>query len=393
MTPPRILIIADGSAVVQGLRQALMELGYEPLAGPALGEEAVSLAERLQPDLVLMATYLQGEMDSVAAAQILYDRFDVPVVFLSAPAGAEMADRVRKSASFGFLLEPFDARDLRSAVETALYRHRAETMLRHSREEQAAILRTTLDGFWLVDTQGRILEVNEACCRMLGYERDELLGKSIADIEADETASEIAASIEQIQQAGSAQIERRHRCKDGHLIDVAMSISHLPGGSGRFSVFTRDVTDLKRDEALLGGQKQVLEMIATGGALASTLDYLFRVIEAQSPEMLCSILLLDADGVHLRHGAAPSLPRRIPPGRRWRRHRSSCRILRHRGLQAPGGRRRGDRDRPAVGGLSRAGAAPRVARLLVDTDLRRARQGTGHFRHVLQAARPTHRAT
>ncbi len=308
MAHPRILIVAD-EPLARDLHRQLAKMGYEPLAPVRLVEEAVSLAEQLRPDLVLMAIHLRGERDGIAAAQLLHDRFDLPVVFLSGAAGDETLDCARKSASFGFLLEPFDARDLRSAVETALYRHRAETVLRQSREEQAAILRTTLDGFWLVDTQGRILEVNEACCRMLGYARDELLGKSITDIEADETSSEIAANMERIKQAGSAQLERRHRCKDGHLIDVAMSVSHLPGGSGKFSVFTRDVTEFKRDEALLGGQKQVLEMIATGAALAGTLDKLLRVIEAQAPEMLCSILLLDADGLHLRHGAAPSLPK------------------------------------------------------------------------------------
>jgi diguanylate cyclase (GGDEF)-like protein/PAS domain S-box-containing protein len=69
-----------------------------------------------------------------------------------------------------------------------------------------------------------------------------------------------------------------------------------------------DITDNKRNEALLAGQKQVLEMVASGVPLAQSLETLLRVIEDQSSEMICSILLLDADGRHVRHGAAPSLP-------------------------------------------------------------------------------------
>ena len=69
-----------------------------------------------------------------------------------------------------------------------------------------------------------------------------------------------------------------------------------------------DVTQRKHMETLLDGQKQILEMIATGTPLPDTLTALVRLIEAQSPGMLCSILLLDEDGIHLRHGAAPSLP-------------------------------------------------------------------------------------
>ena len=70
----------------------------------------------------------------------------------------------------------------------------------------------------------------------------------------------------------------------------------------------QDITERKHSEALIRGQKQVLEMIALGVPLPEALAALASVIEAQSPEMLCSVLLLEADGVHVRHGAGPSLP-------------------------------------------------------------------------------------
>ncbi len=69
-----------------------------------------------------------------------------------------------------------------------------------------------------------------------------------------------------------------------------------------------DITERKRAELLLGGQNHVLEMIAAGAPLAETLTRLIRLIEAQSPGMLGSVLLLDKDGVHVRHCAAPNLP-------------------------------------------------------------------------------------
>src|ERR1017187_8397275 len=69
-----------------------------------------------------------------------------------------------------------------------------------------------------------------------------------------------------------------------------------------------DLTRRKQAEELSRSQKQVLEMIASGQPMAATLEALVRMIEAKSPDLLCSILLLDADGLHVRHGAAPSLP-------------------------------------------------------------------------------------
>ena len=81
-----------------------------------------------------------------------------------------------------------------------------------------------------------------------------------------------------------------------------------------------DVTEHKKVERSLENQRQVLEMVASGASLSATLDKLARGLEALLPGMCASILLLDADGLHLRHGAAPPC-RRLCPGHRRDRHR------------------------------------------------------------------------
>lgn len=433
MSKPKILVVEDESVVAEDLFHQLLEMGYQPVAKTARAEDAILLADQLRPNLVLMDIHLAGEMSGTTAATIIHDRYDIPVIFLTAYADEETLAGAKQSDPFGYILKPFEGRELRMVMEMALYKHQAEILMQQDRREQAAILRTTLDGFWLVDMQGHILDVNEACCRMHGYTRREMLGKSLSDFEVIETPAQIAAGIQQIKQVGSAQIEGRHRCKDGHLIDIEVSINHLEGETGKFFAFlrdisarkqleadlrgseelatktfraipegivltrvadgqildvnesfcrlsgwsreqaigrkvpelnlweslterdayfatlrqngrvenleavfhtksgerkvialsaelmeqdqeklvlaiARDITERKRDEALLNGEREVLELIATGAILEEILDSLIRVIEAQSPEMLCSILLLDAEGTHLRHGAAPSLP-------------------------------------------------------------------------------------
>ncbi|HVU24582.1 MAG TPA: PAS domain S-box protein [Opitutus sp.] len=89
--------------------------------------------------------------------------------------------------------------------------------------------------------------------------------------------------------------------------DRWLEIRVQPSPDG-LAIFFRDISARKTAEALLGGQKAILEMVAIGRPLAETLDTLLRFIEGQSPDMLGSILLLDRDGVHVRHGAAPRLP-------------------------------------------------------------------------------------
>ena len=109
----------------------------------------------------------------------------------------------------------------------------------------------------------------------------------------------------------------RYRHKNGSTVWIRCRGTAIRDGSGkpiRMLGAHTDVTAIVQAEqarerqAALQGQKQILELVALGEPLANTLDALVRFLEAQSPDMICSILLLDADGQHLRHGAAPSLP-------------------------------------------------------------------------------------
>src|SRR5262249_35599058 len=122
------------------------------------------------------------------------------------------------------------------------------------------------------------------------------------------------AMIEELDQRLNAgemvAFESRHRRKDGSLFPVEVRGRAFWEGGRRFLVsLARDISERKQDEALLEGQKRILELIIQGEPLPHVLTALCRTIEELAGgEMLAAILLLDADGVHLRHGAAPSLP-------------------------------------------------------------------------------------
>ena len=249
MNKARILIVEDEGVVARDLLVQLLELGYEPIADATRGEEAIALAGKLQPDLVLMDIHLAGQMDGITAAQAIREQFALPVVFLTAFTGDETLHRAKLAEPFGYIIKPFDERELRTAIEMALYKPQSERRLQRSFEEQSAILRTALDGFSIADSQGRFLEVNDAYCRLTGYSREELLRMGVTDLEADETPAEVAAHIAGVSRAGGAFFERRHRCKDGRIIEVEISVSYLPAGTGRFFTFTRDITERKRSEA------------------------------------------------------------------------------------------------------------------------------------------------
>ncbi|TAN43645.1 MAG: PAS domain S-box protein [Nitrospirae bacterium] len=133
-------------------------------------------------------------------------------------------------------------------------------------DEINTIIRAAMDGFWIVDTGGKFLAVNEAYCSMVGYSREELLGMQIGDIEVNESPEEIALHMQKVIKTGSDRFETRHRCKDGRIIDAEVSTNYLQGPPDRLFVFLRDITERKKAEV---HQKHlILELQAANRELA-----------------------------------------------------------------------------------------------------------------------------
>jgi PAS domain S-box-containing protein len=189
-------------------------------------------------------------------------------------------------------------------------RRRADEALRRSQAELEDFVENSLLGLHWVGPDGIIVWANQAELDLLGYRRDEYLGRHIAEFHADpaviETILERLGRNEQV-----SNYEARLRCKDGSIRHVLIS-SNVYFENGEFvhtRCFTNDITERKQAEIVIGGQKKALELIIEGAPLALVLETLVRTIEDRSVHgALASILLLDDDGLHFRHGAAPSLP-------------------------------------------------------------------------------------
>jgi len=115
-------------------------------------------------------------------------------------------------------------------------------------EKEQAISNTAIDGFWIIDINGKFLEVNDSYCQMIGYTREELLKMSISDIEALERPEDIAGRIQKIILRGSDRFQTQHRCKNGKIIDIEINTSYYNVGEGQLFVFIHDLTGMKEAE-------------------------------------------------------------------------------------------------------------------------------------------------
>ena len=167
------------------------------------------------------------------------------------------------------------------------------------------VLALVPDAALAIDSEGFIVGANDRAASMLAYLDGELIGVPLERLIGGHAAGHRRFGGDQ----GPSEEELDVTRKDGSTFRAVLSVSAVRSAAGRFSVFVlRDVSERVRTTVLMAAEKNVLEMIAAGAPLTDALQALTRSIEIVSPGMLASVLLLDADGRHLRHGAGPSLP-------------------------------------------------------------------------------------
>jgi len=142
--PARVMIVEDEFIVASDIQQTLLGYGYEIAAHEASGEEALTRAAELNPDIVIMDIVLKGEMTGIEAASEMKKRFGTPVIFLTSYADTDTLEKAKASAPYGYLVKPFKDRELRATIETALHRVTLERELR-AREKQLSTANRLLE--------------------------------------------------------------------------------------------------------------------------------------------------------------------------------------------------------------------------------------------------------
>lgn len=280
---PQILIVEDESIVALDIQNRLRRLGYLAPAFVASGEAAIAKTAELQPDLILMDIKLRGDMDGIEAARRIRDEFGTPVVYLTAFADEATLQRAKETEPLGYLVKPFEERELLATVRIALYRHQAERRIRNSEHKTRSIIEQAMDGIFLIDTDGRVVEWNSAQAEITDIPPEEALGQYAWDIwerlvpeplQPKLSASYLQTRIQQILATGRLPnhwriAETEILRPDGERRTLQSRLFLIEGENGYMAgSVTRDVTESKRlDEAMRQAQMmESLGMLAGGAA-------------------------------------------------------------------------------------------------------------------------------
>ena len=190
----KILVVEDERVVGEDIKVRLQKLGYSVPSIVLSGEEAVNKTRVLRPDLVLMDIVLEGDMDGIEASAQIRSLYDIPVVYLTAFADQKTLERAKITEPYGYLLKPFDDRDLHIAIDIGLYKHRMEKKLRETEERLRKILEDTIRALssalelrdpYTAGHQKRVSELSCAIASELGLSSEQIDGIRLAGLVHD----------------------------------------------------------------------------------------------------------------------------------------------------------------------------------------------------------------
>ncbi len=261
----RILVVEDERIVAEDIQKRLQNLGYTIPSVASSGEEALQKVEEDNPHLVLMDIVLGGEIDGIEAAKHVRSRFDIPVVFLTAYTDEKTLERAKTTEPFGYLVKPFEDRELHAAIEMALYKHKMDKALQSERDKLQALmdgLARTGTGIDIVDTDYRILYQNETLTERVGDMTGKLCYESYMGLKEPCRVCPMIKAIETNTVESAEVVEKDRRTYEV----ISAPFPHTQGRCDRAIEVLIDITKHKRTE------KQLRNLFEASKLINSTMD-------------------------------------------------------------------------------------------------------------------------
>ena len=315
--PLRVLHLEDDARDTELVQAALEGEGIQSeLTRVEREEDFLAALKRESLDLIL-ADYTLPSFDGLSALRIAQQHLpDVPFIFVSGTLGEDVAIEALKTGATDYVLKtrlarlgPSVNRALREARERA-NRKRAEEAVRQSEKQLRDLIETIPAMAFVTRPDGSSEFVSRPWIEYSGLSEEQTAGSGWAvTLHPDDLKQHLAKW--RVSRATGQPFENEARHRDAHgnyrwLLARAVPLRDEQGNVLKWYGALTDIEDRKRAEALLAGEKRILEMIAKGDSLPAIFNALCQLVEAQLPDVISSVLLLEGD--RLRHGGAPSLP-------------------------------------------------------------------------------------
>ncbi|MEH1931886.1 GGDEF domain-containing response regulator [Nostoc sp.] len=265
MSKVNILIVEDEFIVAMDIRNRLQKFGYTVFGLVDSGEEAIEKAADDSLDLVLMDIILKGKMDGIEAAEVIYNNFNIPVIYLTVDDDETTLARAKVTEAFGYIIKPFKEKELKFNIEITLSKHRMETKLKQSEQWLNTVLKSIGDGVITSDALGTVTFMNPVAEVITGWKYSDAFGKEateVFNIAHEKTRIKIENLIKQVLESGVTvhlPEETILITKNGAEIPIDDSIAPIKDDDGNITgavLVFQDITERKQILETLGRREQ-----------------------------------------------------------------------------------------------------------------------------------------
>ncbi|HEY6923918.1 MAG TPA: response regulator, partial [Steroidobacteraceae bacterium] len=318
-SPVRVLIVEDEALIAMELADRLSSLGYSVCGSASRGEQALQEIQLTRPDVVLMDVRLAGKLTGIETAARLRETQDLPVIFLSAYSDAELLRLAGEVQPFGYLVKPFEERELHATIQMAIYKHRMEHALREanarldekvrvrtaelarSRADLAVTLDSIGDAVLATDLAGRITRMNPVAEQLTGWSRTEAIGRPVSEVFQiihEQTREPVSIPVAAVLASGERRSIAGHTAlitRSGAEISIADSAAPIRDATGQIVgavLVFRDETEARERRKLVARQKTIAD------ALRRAQQQFINSADAHAPfEDILTVLLEATQGV------------------------------------------------------------------------------------------------
>jgi PAS domain S-box-containing protein len=225
MANPKIYIVEGDNIVAEDLQKRLSNFGYDVVGIASTGEDALKKVIATSPDLVLMDIRLKGKKDGIETASVLRSQHGVAFVYLSDDVDTDTLKRASKTEPFGYILKPFNERELRTMIEMAFYRKELEQRFKENEKLYGTTLRSIGEAVISTDAKGTIKFMNTAAESLTGWKMDEVLGKDLLKVFRTKDKFAKSSSINPVNQILKNKITSVLKC---HATLISREGNELP---------------------------------------------------------------------------------------------------------------------------------------------------------------------
>ena len=259
MDKKKILVVEDEFITATALQSSLEDLGFEVVGTADNGDEAIQAAGEHKPDVILMDIQLIGDMNGITAAGIIKQKYEIPVIFLTGQSDDATIGKALESEPFGYIVKPFEEKNLKTSITMALYKRAMDEKLRQSEATIRGLLNATKDETVLVDNDGKILALNNAFAASAGKPAADLVNTVLYEL--IKTGALSMKTADEMQKKGEGSpISFEEELRDRWLDTTVYSINDSNGVRQQVAIFRHDITGIKQAERQL---KEANEQLVT----------------------------------------------------------------------------------------------------------------------------------